>query len=92
MHKLKTIKFDTVVERPATKYLSQADWKEHKNCITSNHSPYFLKLPNGAAAYHLIFQPELRNGKYPMFSKTKEDKTNWFSEGPDIECLVIQNS
>ena len=32
------------------------------NCIASNHSPYFQKLPKRSGENHLIFQPE-----FPVF-------------------------
>ena len=42
----KTIKFYVMWEWPTTKYvqISWTDKKERKNCIASNHSPYFPKL------------------------------------------------
>ena len=39
------------------KSAGQAESSLRKNCITSNHSPYFLKLPKWNGSYHLIFQP-----------------------------------
>ena len=71
VHKHKTLKFDAVAERPATKYIqiSWTDLEEYKNCIASNHSPYFLKLPKRNGASHSIFSTEFPvwhvNGKYP---------------------------
>ena len=72
VHKHKTIKFDEVGERTATKYIqiSWTDSKEWKNCIAANHSPYFLKLPrpNGTNQFDLPtrkFRFFHVNGKYP---------------------------
>ena len=62
VRKHKTIKFDVVREGPATKYIqiSWKGWKEWKNYIASNHSPYFLKIPKWRdVRHHLTFQPEI---------------------------------
>ena len=63
-----TIEFDVVGERPATNYiqLSWADKIEWKNCIASNHSPCFLKLPKRNGANHISnFRFSHVNGNYP---------------------------
>ena len=50
------IKFDVMGEsdQSQTKSLEQMA-KSVENCITSNHSPYFLKLPKQNVMNHLIF-------------------------------------
>ena len=60
----KTIKFDGV-ERTThyNVYPNQLNrLKRVENCIPSNHSPCFLKLPKQNGANRLIFQPE-----FPVF-------------------------
>ena len=51
-----TIKFDVMGEsdQSLSKSLEQMA-KSVENCITSNHSPYFLKLPKQNVMNHLIF-------------------------------------
>ena len=53
----RTTKFGMVGEQPAIKCIqtSRTDYREKKNCITSNHSPYFLKFPKLNGVNHLIF-------------------------------------
>ena len=45
-------------EEMAIKYIqiSLRNFKEQKNSITSNHSPYVLRFSKWNAANHLIFQ------------------------------------
>ena len=69
VHRHKTIKFDVVGKRPAIKYIQISYTLDYKNCITLNHSPYFLKYQNGMA--RTIWFPNRNfwfsqvNGKYP---------------------------
>ena len=69
VHRHKTIKFDVVGKRTATKYIQISYTLDYKNCITLNHSPYFLKYQNGMA--RTIWFPNRNfwfsqvNGKYP---------------------------
>ena len=69
VHRHKTIKFDVVGKRPATKYIQISYTLGYKNCITLNHSPYFLQYQNGMA--RTIWFPNRHfwfsqvNGKYP---------------------------
>ena len=60
MHNRKTIKFDAL-ERIThyNVYPNQLNrLKRVENCIPSNHSPCFLKLPKQNGANRLIFLPE----------------------------------
>ena len=53
-----TIKFDVMGERVQSQSMSKSleqMAKSVENCITSNHSPYFLKLPKQNGMNHLIF-------------------------------------
>ena len=69
VHRHKTIKFDVVGKRTATKHIQISYTLDYKNCITLNHSPYFLKYQNGMA--RTIWFPNRNfwfsqvNGKYP---------------------------
>ena len=69
VHRHKTIKFDVVGKRTATKYIQISYTLNYKNCITLNHSPYFLKYQNGMT--RTIWFPNRNfwfsqvNGKYP---------------------------
>ena len=53
-----TIKFDVVGESVQSQSMSKSlkqMAKSVENCITSNHSSYFLKLPKQNGMNHLIF-------------------------------------
>ena len=53
-----TIKFDVMGESDQSQTMSKSleqMAKSVENCITSNHSPYFLKLPKQYGMNHLIF-------------------------------------
>ena len=53
-----TITFDVMGESDQSQTMSKSleqMAKSVENCITSNHSPYFLKLPKQYGMNHLIF-------------------------------------
>ena len=66
--KHKTIKFDEVGNDPLQRYRNQRT-KENRKPVSSNYSPYFVKLSRRNGANHLIFQTEFPNSpcdsKYP---------------------------
>ena len=60
LHRQKTVKFDVVGKRPATKYIQISDTLDYKNGITLNHAQLiFSKVPKWNGSNHLISQPEL---------------------------------